>query len=97
MNVCLHKELWTLKAYHFAFVDLLLHGSLYNLKADPRTILHEPFEVEARNEISYSHGPLTRQAASALSFKLTPRHAMDEIGIQIQRNVGDTTLFCSSH
>lgn len=32
------------------------------------TKLTSPTGLEARNEISYSHGPITRQAASALSF-----------------------------
>ena len=81
-----------MKAYHFAFVDPVLHENPYNSTAGPTTIRHEPF-VEAKRSI-FSHGPLTeatRQAASALSF--TP-DAMDEIGIEIQRIVGEI-LFCS--
>jgi hypothetical protein len=101
MKVYLHKELWTLRAYHFAFVDLLLHGSLYNLKVDPRTTLHEPFglqvQPELRQEMRY-HIPTVHLLVKPRQLSQSNLHldAMDEIGIEIQRNVGDT-LFCSSH
>ena len=101
MKAHLHKELWTLRAYHFAFVDLLLNGSLYNLKVDPRTILHEPFglqlqvQPELRQKIRY-HIPTLHLLVKPRQLFQLHLDAMDEIGIEIQRNVGDT-LFCLCH
>ena len=86
-----------MKAYHFAFVDLLLHGSPYNWKADPRTILHETFGLQFTSptrvepEIRY-HIPTAHLLVKPRQLFHLHLNAMDEIGIEIQRNVGDTLV-----